>query len=178
MKRFDLQDIFFIDRFSKEESHHDQEFRNYFEIIFIEAGVGIYHINDYAVPYKKGDVFLIAPNDTYHFKIQEETQFCYFHFSELLFSNKVNLPDRSHWLHRIEHIISKPDLLPGDLIKESHDRNLIWHIHKGIFYEFEGQREFYRHNISNMINTILSVLARNINAVSYTHLTLPTILLV
>ena len=163
MTQFDLQDIFFITRFSKEEHHFEPEYRNYFEIIFIEEGAGKHHLNEYIISYSEGDVYLVAPGDKHHFEIDQKTRFCYFHFSELLFSNKTNLPDRTYWLSRIEHIIYNPNLLPGDLIKESRDRDLVWLIHQSIIYEYEEQRLFFRHNISNMISTILSVLARNIN---------------
>ncbi len=163
MKPFSVHDVFFINRFTKEGNHYDQEYRNYFEIIFIEEGSGKHHINEFIISYDKGDIFLIAPGDTHHFLIEQDTSFCYFQFSDLLFSNKTNLPDRTQWLSRIERIIHNPNLLPGDLIKEKNDRELVWLIHKSILYEFNNQKQFFRNNISNMVSTILSIIARNIH---------------
>ncbi len=162
MKRFSLQDTFLIKQFTKTGIHRDIEQRNYFEIIFIEEGKGKHFINEFIVTYQKEDIFLVAPEDKHHFEISEETTFCYFQFTELLFSSKMNLPDRSYWLHRIERIIHHPNLLPGDIIKEMNDRVLIWDIHKVINQEYKDQKEFYKHNISNMVSTTLSIIARNI----------------
>ena len=126
IKSFSLQDIFLIKKIKKTGHHKDPEPRNYFEIIFIEEGTGKHFINEFIVTYQKKDVFLVAPEDRHHFEIEQETTFCYFQFTELLFSSKMNLPDRSYWLHRIERIIHHPNLLPGDIIKEKYDRKLIW----------------------------------------------------
>lgn len=162
MKSFSLQDIFLIKIIKKTGHHKDPEPRNYFDIIFIEEGTGKHFINEFIVTYEKGDIFLVAPEDKHHFEIEQETTFCYFQFTELLFSSKMNLPDRSHWLHRIERIIHHPNLLPGDIIKEKYDRKLIWYIHEVINQEYSSQREYYKHNISNMVSTTLSIIARNI----------------
>jgi len=163
MLNFNLQDTFLIQRDTALESYSSLEKRSYFEIIFIEEGKGKHFINEFIVSYQEGDIFLIAPEDKHHFKIEQRTRFCHFRFTELLFSSKMNLPDRSYWLHRIKHIIHNPNLLPGDIIKAKADRYLIWHIHDVILTEYETKKEFYKHNISNMVSTILSVIARNIS---------------
>ncbi|RMB60447.1 AraC family transcriptional regulator [Dokdonia sinensis] len=162
MKRFNLQDVFLINQVTRSESIPEMEGRNYFEIIFIEKGKGKHFINEFIVHYEKGDIFLVAPEDKHHFIIEEETIFCYFQFTELLFSSKMNLPDRSYWMQRIEHIINHPNLMPGDVMHSSYDRNLIWHIHEVIIAEYNAAKEFHKHNISNMVSTILSIIARNI----------------
>lgn len=163
MLSFNLQDTFLIKRDTALESYSDDEKRSYFEIIFIEEGKGKHYINEFIVSYQEGDIFLIAPEDKHHFSINQRTRFCHFRFTELLFSSKMNLPDRSYWLHRIEHIIHNPNLLPGDIIKEKKDRYLIWHIHDVILNEYAAKKTFYKHNISNMVSTILSIIARNIS---------------
>lgn len=163
MQRFNLQDTFLIKKFVKEDTHRDEDSRNYFEIIFIENGEGRHFINEFIVSYYTGDVFLIAPGDKYWFEIDEQTEFSYFQFTESLFSSRMNLPDRSYWLHRIERIINHPNLLPGDVIKNAYDKTLIWDIHNVILSEHKAGKEYYKHNISNMISTILSIIARNIS---------------
>lgn len=162
MESFNLRDTFLIKQFVKDVRHTDADHRNYFEIIFIEEGNGRHFINEFIVSYTKGDIFLVAPEDKHHFEIEKETTFCYFQFTEQLFSSRMNLPDRSYWLHRIEHIMHHPNLLPGDIIKESYDRELLWHIHKVIIKEYTSQKQFFKHNISNMVSTTLSIIARNI----------------
>ncbi|WP_035336451.1 AraC family transcriptional regulator [Dokdonia sp. PRO95] len=162
MQRFSLQDTFLIKKFKKLDRHQDEDKRTYFEIIFIEEGKGKHFINEFIVSYNTGDIFLIAPDDTHWFEINEVTTFCYFQFTESLFSSKMNLPDRSYWLHRIERIIQHPNLVPGDVITADSDKQLIWQIHDAIVLEYEMAKEFYKHNISNMVSTTLSIIARNI----------------
>lgn len=162
MKRFNLQDVFIINQDVRAESSPEMKMRNYFEIIFIEKGKGKHFINEFIVHYDVGDIFLVAPEDKHHFSIEEETTFCYFQFTELLFSSKMNLPDRTYWMQRIEHIMHHPNLMPGDVMHNSYDRNLIWHIHEVIIAEYNAAKEFHKHNISNMVSTILSIIARNI----------------
>ena len=162
MQRFSLQDTFLIKKFKKLDRHQDEDKRTYFEIIFIEEGKGKHFINEFIITYNTGDIFLIAPDDTHWFDINEVTTFCYFQFTESLFSSKMNLPDRSYWLHRIERIIQHPNLMPGDVIVGDSDKELIWQIHNAIVQEYEMAKEFYKHNISNMVSTALSIIARNI----------------
>jgi AraC-like DNA-binding protein len=162
MQRFSLRDIFLVKEFSRTVTSKETAHRNYFDIIFIKAGKGRHFINEFIVSYGQGDIFLVAPEDKHQFEIEEATDFCYFQFTELLFSSRMNLPDRSYWLHRIEHIIHHPNLMPGDAIRNKYDRNLIWHIHEVILQEYKAEKEFFKHNISNMVSTTLSIIARNI----------------
>lgn len=162
MERFSLQNTFIIKKFIKADKHKDHGLRNYFEIIFIESGKGRHFINEFIVSYQEGDIFLVSPEDKHWFEIDDTTEFCYFQFTESLFSSKMNLPDRSYWLHRIERILHHPNIMPGDIIKEAYDKALIWEIHKVIRNEYEHAKEFYKHNISNMVSTTLSIIARNI----------------
>ncbi|WGK65022.1 AraC family transcriptional regulator [Croceiramulus getboli] len=172
MLRFSLQETFLLHSWSAKRWEPDPTARNYFEIYFIEEGKGKHYINEFIIYYQTGDIFLIAPQDEHRFEIEEETQFCVFQFTELLFSGKMNLPDRSYWMRRIEHIINHPNLMPGDIIKNEDDRELIWDIHDVIAKEYQEKKEYYHHNISNMVSTILSIIARNISD-SYTRGALP-----
>ncbi len=160
---YDLQDVFIIKNYVlkvEESAYHDH---NYFEIIFIEEGKGFDIINGEQYEVEKGNVFLIAPEDAFKMTASKPTQLCYFKFTEMLFSSKVYLPDRKHWLEKIEHILHHPNLFPGNCIKHPEDRYLIWHIHEVIIKEYTGRKEYYKNNISNMMSTILSVIARNIS---------------
>ena len=163
MVEFNLQEVFLIKQFSAEHWTPDQNERNYLEIIFIEKGNGMHHINNVNLPYKEKDIFLIAPKDEHAFNIQENTTFCIFQFTDLLFSSRVNLPDRSYWLRRIDFILQHPNLKPGDIIRNDNERKLIWDIHNLILTENDRQEEYYKHIISNMVSTTLSIIARNIN---------------
>lgn len=162
MPEFDIQDTFLIKQTTAKGIYRDTEERSYFEIIFISEGSGKHFINEFIVTYVEGDIFLIAPGDKHHFQAKETTGFNHFRFTERLFTGKLDLPDRSYWFQRIEHIINNPNLLPGDIIKEKSDRYLIWRMYDIIITEYNREKAFYQHNISNMVSTILSVIARNV----------------
>lgn len=162
MSEFDIQDTFIIKRETRKGIYQDEEQRGYFEIIFISEGKGKHYINEYIVSYEEGDIFLIAPGDKHHFQALERTEFSHFRFTKRLFTGKLDIPDRSYWFQRIEHIINNPNLLPGDIIKEKADRYLIWHMYDVIIREYTAEKEFFQHNISNMVSTILSIIARNV----------------
>ncbi len=162
MQRFSLQDTFLIKKITKSELYRDTDIHNYFEIIFIAEGKGKHFINDFHVPYQKGDVFLIAPEDKSWYEIEVKTTFHYFQFTEALFSSKMNLPERSYWLEHIESILQHPNVLPTDIVSEPHEKKLIWNIHDAILNEYELRKEFFMHNISNMLSTIISIIVRNV----------------
>ena len=163
MVQFNLEEVFIIKIYTLKEWVKDFEDRNYLEIIFIEKGKGMHRINNVDIAYKAKDIFLIAPDDNHYFNIESETTFCTFLFTNSLFSSKVNLPDRSYWLRRIDFILQHPNLKPGDVIRNNVERDLIWQIHSLIQKENQRKEEYYKHIISNMVSTTLSIIARNIN---------------
>ncbi len=163
MNRYTLHETFVVDQSELDIWKAEPHSHNYFEIIFIENGKGFHTINDSKIPYKSRDIFLLAPEDTHHFDIQERTRFTCFKFTELLFSNKINLPDRKYWLQRIEQILHRPNILPGDAIFHEEDRNVIWDIQKLVMHEFRQEQTYHREIISNAISTILSLIVRNIS---------------
>lgn len=162
MQFFSLQDTFLIEQFSKTGQHRDAKKSNYFDIIFIEKGSGKHYINEFIVSYEKDDVFIITSEDKHHFEIEKETTFSYFKFTQSLFSSKTNLPDRSYWIHRIQHIVNNPTIMRGDVIKNSYDKKMIWNIHDMINSEYEKGKDFYQQNISNMISAALNIITRSI----------------
>ncbi|WP_158250515.1 AraC family transcriptional regulator [Aquimarina sp. I32.4] len=162
MNRYTLHETFVVHQYSIGEWEAEPHNHNYFEIIFIEKGNGYHTINEIRFPYKKNDIFLLAPEDTHHFEIEKRTSFTYFKFTELLFSSKVNLPDRKYWLQRIEQLLHQPNIIPGDVISHEEDRNIVWDIHNVVLEEFKNEKVYYQEIISNAISTILSIIVRNI----------------
>lgn len=163
MNRYTLHETFVVHQYSIDEWKAEPHNHNYFEIIFIDQGNGYHTINDIRFPYKENDIFLLAPEDTHHFEIERRTNFTYFKFTELLFSGKINLPDRKYWLQRIEQLLHHPNIIPGDAISHEEDRSVIWDIHNVVLEEFKNEKIYYQEIISNAISTILSIIVRNIS---------------
>ncbi|SHI69773.1 helix-turn-helix domain-containing protein [Aquimarina spongiae] len=163
MNRYTLHETFVVHQYSIDEWEAEPHNHNYFEIIFVEQGNGYHTINDVRFPYRENDIFLLAPEDTHHFEIESHTKFTYFKFTELLFSSKVNLPDRKYWLQRIEQLLHHPNIIPGDVICHEEDRSIVWDIHNLVLEEFKNEKIYYQEIISNAISTILSIIVRNIS---------------
>ncbi len=161
MNHYTLQETFIVHQYEYDKWEAHPGFLNYFEIIFIENGHGYHTINEKRFPYKKRDIFLIAPEDTHNFEIEHYTKFTNFKFTELLFSNKTNLPDRKFWLQRIKQLLIQPNQTPGDIIRYEEDRNVLWNIKDFIVKEFKQKNPYYLHIISNAISTSLSIISRN-----------------
>ena len=163
MNRYTLHETFVVHQYSFDKWEVEPHNHNYFEIIFVLNGSGFHTINGTKFPYKKGDIFLLAPEDTHHFDIIKQSIFTHFKFTELLFSSKVNLPDRKYWLQRIEQLLHNPNTIPGDVISNQEDRKIILDIHNVVMEEFKNEKIYYQEIISNAISTILSIIVRNIS---------------
>ena len=163
MHRFDLHEVFVVHNYTLDPHVQEAHEHKSFELIFIEQGRGYHIINDIRLEYQDRSIFFLAPNDVHHFEIEETTTFTFFKFTELLFSNKINLPDRAYWLQRIEHILHTPNLTPRERIISKRDRDLIFDIHDVVIREFKEKNTFFQEIISNTITTILSLFARYIS---------------
>jgi len=163
MNRYTLHETFLVHQFTADRWEAKSNNHNYFEIIFIEEGNGFHTINGVRFPYQENNIFLLAPEDTHHFEIDKLSKFTHFKFTELLFSSKVNLPDRKYWLQRIEQLLHTPNIIPGDVISHEEDRNIVWDIHNLVLEEFKTEKNYYQEIISNAISTILSIIMRNIS---------------
>jgi len=163
MNRYTLHEIFVAYQYSFDKWEAEPHNHNYFEIIFVENGSGNHTINGIKFPYKRNDIFLLAPKDTHFFEIEKHSTLTHFKFTELLFSGKVNLPDRKYWLQRIEQLLHRPNVIPGDVITHEEDRTIIWDIQKVVMKEFKNEKIYYKEIISNAISTILSIIVRNIS---------------
>lgn len=163
MNRYTLHETFIVHQYDLDEWKIEQKDHNYFEIIFVKSGSGYHTINGVRFPYKENDIFLMAPEDAHHFEIERHSKFTHFKFTELLFSSKVNLPDRKYWLQRIEQLLHHPNIIPSDVICHEEDRKIIWDIHNLVMEEFRNEKNYYQEIISNAISTILSIIVRNIS---------------
>lgn len=162
MARINLHNAFIVNEWETDTWNIVPHKQNYFELVFIDEGTGVHRINGIEVPYKGGAVFLLAPEDQHSFEIETRTKFTNIRFTELFFSNKTRLPDRTDWLERIEHILHHPNIMPGDALNKEEDRKTVWGAKNLIVREYKGEKEFYLSILTDCVSTILSIIARNI----------------
>lgn len=98
-------------------SHHSH---TYYELIYINSGRGLHHLNEGMSAYEPGDLFLISPGEYHSFDINDETHFTYIKFTEGYFESKKHLaPDEfklgapeflmeMRWLKEVKILIKHP----------------------------------------------------------------------
>ncbi|SFC80855.1 transcriptional regulator, AraC family [Zunongwangia mangrovi] len=81
MKRFKQFTSFLISDFTTNVWTHPRHNHNHYELIFIEKGAGKHKINKNEIAYEKGALFLLGPDDSHEFEIENETRFIYCKFT-------------------------------------------------------------------------------------------------
>jgi cupin superfamily acireductone dioxygenase involved in methionine salvage len=100
----------------------------YYELIYIFKGLGSHFLNHIQFKYTSGDLFLIAPDDSHHFQIEQPTHFVIVKFTEQLFDkNPQHLmgidadASANNDENEVYQGIKAGVLSPGQSIVEKHD---------------------------------------------------------
>ncbi len=133
---------------------------NFFELIYVVEGTGIQTVNKNRFNYRKGNLFLLTPQDAYSFDIATPTKFFFLRFNELYLKEK-NRKDKDA-VQQVEYILQNASHRPGCILKNKADKPLITSLVESILKE-QTNRQLYYHRITEQIvNTVISVVARNI----------------
>ncbi|MGE9314026.1 AraC family transcriptional regulator [Niabella sp. CJ426] len=82
MKRYRQYEPLLIADFTANKWQHPLHNHNHYELIYIKAGKGVHVINGVTFPYDSGDIFLIGPEETHRFEIEQPTYFIYLKFTD------------------------------------------------------------------------------------------------
>ncbi|MFA6246098.1 MAG: AraC family transcriptional regulator [Mucilaginibacter sp.] len=131
----------------------------FFELIYIVDGTGRQCINDNEFSYKPGNVFLVAPNDTHIFKIDQPTQFFFIRFNNVF----VKSSKKEYGLvQRLEAILQNAHHEPGCILKNDNDKNYVVQLMDILISEHLHQDVYHQELIAQLVNTLLIIIARNI----------------
>jgi AraC-like DNA-binding protein len=133
---------------------------NFFELIYIVDGTGVQSVNKNKFSYRKGNLFLITPQDTYSFEIITPTQFFFLRFNEYYISTK-SAKDKDT-VERMEYILLNASHRPGCILKNKADKPLIASLIESIIRENNNQQLYHTKVIEQIVNTIITIVARNI----------------
>jgi AraC-like DNA-binding protein len=128
---------------------------NFFTLIYIIEGTGIQYINNNSFNYRKGNLFLITPEDRYTFKIDTVTQFFFLKF------NDIYIKDHD-WVQRMEFILQNASHRPGCILKNKVDKPLVASLVNNIIKEDTYQQLYHNKIIQQIVNTLIIIVARNI----------------
>lgn len=130
MKRYRQFEPILISAFEVEQWHHPVHTHNHYELIYIRYGSGVHHINQLAVIYQQGDIFLLGPAEEHYFEIECKTRFIYLKFTDLYMQGSHDawhhpLKELEYLVHNRELHLSGFSLTPHDQLLAAQIFNLI-----------------------------------------------------
>ena len=131
----------------------------FFELIYIVGGTGRQYINDIGFTYKPGNVFLVAPNDTHIFKIEQPTQFFFIRFNNVFVRSSKKENDL---VQRLELILQNARHESGCILKNDTDINSVVNLMDILISEHLHHDVYHQELIGQLVNTLLIIIARNI----------------
>lgn len=131
---------------------------NYFMLIYILDGTGIQFVNHHRFNYRKGNLFLITPQDTFSFDISIPTKFFFLSFN----ASYIKLNENHDWVERMDFILNNASHRPGCILKNKVDKPLIASLVENIVQEQNNQQLYHSKITETIVQTIILVVARNI----------------
>lgn len=136
---------------------------NFFELVYIAGGTGKQCINNNQFDYRAGQMFLITPEDCHSFKVETTTQFFFVRFNDIYIKTQKQQESKDNaWIKRMEYILHNASHQPGCILCNEGDKLLVKALFQSITSELVN-RELYHHElISQLVNTMITIVARNI----------------
>lgn len=160
MERYKQFDRLIVDDFTTEVWSHPLHNHNHFEIIFIVEGEGIHHLNKRLLPYRKGYLYLLGPEDEHEFMIEKQTRFIYFKFTKLYLDTFVS-DNPSEWNKEIDCLLTMPEGKRGNLLKNEADTRVVEKLFDLIVEEYKKNEVLSKKIIFQYFKSILLVIKRN-----------------
>ncbi|TXE11566.1 helix-turn-helix domain-containing protein [Seonamhaeicola algicola] len=141
---------------------------NFFELVLIKQGEGTQCINYNYYPYKKGSIFLLPPLKCHSFTIDKPTKFVFLKFTDSFFRSAKSMSiDRNEWFKEAAYILSNYNQLPGDIIKETVDRDYLESLINIILQESNSNNANAISLVTSLMTSVLEILIRNIKKANY-----------
>ncbi len=126
-------------------------------MVFILDGKGVQIINQNKLPYSPDKLFLIFPQDSHGFEVQETTKFFFIRFNDSYLRTQGK-----EWIKKMEFIFHVHNHLPGCILKNVIDKPLIRSLIEALNREVMNKNPNQDEVITQLINTIITIAARNI----------------
>lgn len=152
-----LYEPFSLEFLETEEYTAKQHQKTFFEMVFILEGKGIQIINQNRLPYAPDKLFLIFPQDSHGFEVHERTKFFFIRFNDSYLKTQSK-----EWVKKMEYIFHNHNHLPGCILKNVTDKPLIRSMVEALMREHTNNNPHQQEVISQLINTIITIAARNI----------------
>jgi AraC family L-rhamnose operon regulatory protein RhaS len=161
MKRFTSYYSLNVFRLQLDEWEFPTHKHNFYEFIFIEKGSGNHLLNDTMFNYKEGDVFLLRPEDSHSFEIEENTSFIFIKFTEQLFIEKLEGGKTAKWMEIIKVLLQNPSAVDGTLITDKEDKKHICSLLQVLLIEFSKKCAYSREVVLELFGAVMMMVARS-----------------
>ncbi|MCS3795466.1 AraC family transcriptional regulator [Niastella sp. OAS944] len=137
---------------------------NFFELCYIIDGSGTHCINKNKFEYRNGHLFLLTPQDSHKLTVRTTTKFFLIRFNDIYFKsqNEQATSQQSEWIKKLEFIFHNTTHSPGCILKGMNDRVLVKALIDGLIKEHINKDPYHQEIIQQMVNTVLSIVARNL----------------
>lgn len=159
MKRENLHQPFEISFSELDESQQQEHDHTFFELVYILSGTGVQWINNNKFLYHDGHLFMITPGDTHSFDIHTTTKFVYIKFNDIYIHSAVLGTEN---IRRLEFILQHANHRPGCILRNQTDKLLVKPMIEAIIREYVNRNIYSSEIITQLINTIVIIVARNI----------------
>ncbi|WP_345954298.1 AraC family transcriptional regulator [Mucilaginibacter sp. PAMB04168] len=121
MKRYKQFQPLAISEFEATTWPHPVHKHNHYELIYISQGSGSHFINGNSIAYKRGDIFLIGPEEEHYFDIRSLTRFVFIKFTDF-FIHHVSTGS-TYGLQQLEYLIKSRETHFSGFRLNSADQN-------------------------------------------------------
>lgn len=146
-------------REAMDECPRGEHMHSFFELVYIVEGRGRQTINDSELDYEQGDLFLMAPNDSHIFRIEERSQFFFVRFNQLYLKDAKK---DDQLAKRLELILGNSRHEPGCILKNEDDRRSVSQLMDILIREHLNSDVYHKELVGQLVNTLLTIVARNI----------------
>ncbi|PLK43267.1 AraC family transcriptional regulator [Emticicia sp. TH156] len=134
---------------------------NFFELVYIIDGTGVQCINKNKWTYGPEKLFLLMPQDCHSFEVERATRFFFIRFNDVYLKEQGK-----EWLRKLEFIFQNHNRLPGCILKNKADKPLVKSLVEALIREYVNQQPYQRELCQQIVNTLLTVVARNVSLAS------------
>jgi AraC-like DNA-binding protein len=135
---------------------------NFFELVYIASGTGVQSINGNKFNYQPGHLFLITPEDCHSFQIGTTTELVFIRFNDIYVkSQQQNDPRQIEWTKKLEYILHNASHQPGCILRNPPDKVLVKAMVESLLGEWTNKQLYHHEIISQIVNTIITIVARN-----------------
>jgi AraC-like DNA-binding protein len=159
MEKESLYEPFEIVFKTTDESSKSTHQHTFFELVYVLEGTGTQVINQNKFRYHHDHMFLITPEDAHTLEVESTTSFFFLRFNEIFLKSNPRHFDN---IQRLEYILQNASHQPGCILKNVIDKKLVRPIIEAIEREYTNRDVYNKELITQLVNTLIVVVARNI----------------